>query len=147
MRRQCCTLNPFFLPLPPLHKHKESQENDGQTGSRSLDKAVLAHDARYQKNVCHQKPAHTSPSAQLLQRGTRTQSAGKFQQVLEVLTAHRGIRSCGIEPFLTLRRILHNCTCLPFGAGFEAGLASGFGMGLCFLFVGTKLSSTISVVK
>ena len=29
---------------PPLHKHAESQENDGQTRSRCLDKAVLARD-------------------------------------------------------------------------------------------------------
>ena len=37
--------------------------------------------------------------------------------------------------------------CLPFGAAFGAGLASGFGMGLGFPFLGTKLSSTISLVK
>jgi hypothetical protein len=30
---------------------------------------------------------------------------------------------------------------------FGAGLASGFGMGFGFLFLGTKLSSTISLVK
>ena len=29
------------VPPPPLHKRRESQENDGHTGSRCLDKAVL----------------------------------------------------------------------------------------------------------
>ena len=33
---------------PPLRKHQEIQKNDGQTGSRCLDKAVLARDVRYQ---------------------------------------------------------------------------------------------------
>ena len=28
-------------PPQPLRKHQESQENDGQTGSRCLDKVVL----------------------------------------------------------------------------------------------------------
>ena len=51
------------------------------------------------------------------------------------------------KPFPTLRLILNNCTCLPFGAGFGEGLASSFGMRLGFLFLGTKLSSTISLVK
>ena len=37
-----------YPPPPPLHKHPESQKNDGQTGSRCLDKAVLARDVRYQ---------------------------------------------------------------------------------------------------
>ena len=45
---------PQDLPLPvkyppsPLRKHQESQESDGQTGSWSLDKAVLARDVWYQ---------------------------------------------------------------------------------------------------
>ena len=86
-------------PLPPLHKHQENQADHGQTGSRCLDKAVLAGNTRYQKNVCHRKPAHASPKhraqgnqcpvTQLLHQGTRKQCAGKFQQVLEVLTASR----------------------------------------------------------
>ena len=37
---------------PPLCKHQESQESDGQTGSWCLDKAVLASNAQYQKNAC-----------------------------------------------------------------------------------------------
>ena len=45
---------------PPLSKHAKSQKNNGQMGS-CLDKPMLPHDARYQKNVCHRKPAHTSP--------------------------------------------------------------------------------------
>ena len=51
------------------------------------------------------------------------------------------------KPFPTLRLILNNCTCLPFEAGFGAGLASGFGKGLGFLLLGTKLSSAICFVK
>ena len=48
------TITETCLPTPPpLHKHQESQENDGQTGSRCLDKAVLLHDTWYQKNACH----------------------------------------------------------------------------------------------
>ena len=35
-------------PPPPLRKHQESQKNDGQTGSRCLEKAVLARDVRRQ---------------------------------------------------------------------------------------------------
>ena len=35
-------------PPPPLRKHQERQKNDGQTGSRCLDKAALACNARYQ---------------------------------------------------------------------------------------------------
>ena len=35
-------------PNAPLHKHQESQKQDGQTRSRCLDKAVLARDVRYQ---------------------------------------------------------------------------------------------------
>ena len=35
-------------PPSPLRKHQESHESDGQTGSRCLDKAVLACDARHQ---------------------------------------------------------------------------------------------------
>ena len=38
-------------PPPPLRKHQESHENDGQTKSRGLDKAVLVRDTRYQKNL------------------------------------------------------------------------------------------------
>ena len=46
-------------------KHQESQENDCQTGSWSLDKAVLARDARCQKNACPENlpiphPKHNS---------------------------------------------------------------------------------------
>ena len=48
-------------PPPSLRKHRQGQENDGHTGSWCLDKVVLARDARYQKDVCHRKPAHTSP--------------------------------------------------------------------------------------
>ena len=39
-------------PPPPLHKHHESQENDGHTGSWCLDKAVHPCNAPYQKNKC-----------------------------------------------------------------------------------------------
>ena len=46
-------LNEKPYPHPPLRKHRESQENNGQTGSRCLDKPVLACNTRYQKNVCH----------------------------------------------------------------------------------------------
>ena len=35
-------------PPPPLRQHQESQNNDGQTGSCCLDKAVLGRDVRYQ---------------------------------------------------------------------------------------------------
>ena len=38
-----------MVPPPPLRKHQESQKNDGQTGSRCLDKAVLACDAQYRQ--------------------------------------------------------------------------------------------------
>ena len=44
--------HPTIYPPPPLRKHQESQESDGQTGSWCLDKAVLARDAQYQKNTC-----------------------------------------------------------------------------------------------
>ena len=47
-------------PPPAVRKKQENQESDGQSGSWCLDKAVLACDARYQKNMS-QKPAHTSP--------------------------------------------------------------------------------------
>ena len=56
----------------------------------------------------------------------------------------RGIRSCGIEALSNLPRHLKKLHMLPLGA---AGLAAGFGMGLGFVFLGTKLSSTISFVK
>ena len=57
-------LEPLYPP-PPLRKHQESQESDGQTGSWCLDKAVLARDARYQKNTCPENlpiphPKHNS---------------------------------------------------------------------------------------
>ena len=71
-----------------------------------------------------------------------------FSKFWRSLLPIRGIRSCGIEALSNLvPHHKYNCTCLPLGAGFEAGLASGFGMGLGFLFLGTKLSSTISLVK
>ena len=54
----------LYPPSPPLRKHQESLENDGPTGSRCLDKAVVAHNPLSQKDVCHQKPTHTSPEAQ-----------------------------------------------------------------------------------
>ena len=57
----------------------------------------------------------------------------------------RGIRGSGIEALSA--RYFNNCTCLCFGAGFGAGLAAGSGMELGFLFLGTKLSSTVSLVK
>ena len=47
-------------PPPPLRK-QESQANNSQTRSWYLDKAVLVHDTRHQKNVCFPKSAHTSP--------------------------------------------------------------------------------------
>ena len=56
----------------------------------------------------------------------------------------RGIRSCGLEALSNLPRHLKKLHMLPLGA---AGLAAGFGMGLGFVFLGTKLSSTISFVK
>ena len=59
----------------------------------------------------------------------------------------RGIKSCGIEALSILCLILNSCTCLPFGPGFGAGLAAGFEMGSGFLFLGTKLSSAISLVE
>ena len=34
----------YWNSCTPLRKHQESQENDGQTRSRCLDKAVLARD-------------------------------------------------------------------------------------------------------
>ena len=46
------------------------------------------------------------------------------------------------KPFPTLGLILIKCTCLPSEAGFGADCASGFGIGLGFLFLATKLSST-----
>ena len=57
MGKKNCIINPTSLqhstiksqkklnhlpPPPPLRKHQENQKNDGQTGSRCLDKAVLA---------------------------------------------------------------------------------------------------------
>ena len=48
-------------PPPPLRKREENQDNNCQTGCPCVDKAVLACDARYQKNVCHRKPVRTSP--------------------------------------------------------------------------------------
>ena len=48
--------NPPPIPYPPLpHKHGENQENNNQTGSQCVDKAGLARDARYQKNICSPK--------------------------------------------------------------------------------------------
>ena len=49
----------LLTPPPPLSKHTESEENDGQTGSRCLDKEGPACDVRYQQKVCHRDPAHT----------------------------------------------------------------------------------------
>ena len=59
----------------------------------------------------------------------------------------RGIRSCGIEALSNLAPHLKQLHVPALWAGFGAGLALGFGMGLGFLFLGTKLSSTISLVK
>ena len=39
-------------PPPPLRMHQQGQENDGHTGSWCLDKVVLAHSARHQKDIC-----------------------------------------------------------------------------------------------
>ena len=48
-----------------------------------------------------------------------------FQQVLEVLTAHQGHQELwNRSPFQPLHPILNNCTCLPFGAGFGAGVTT-----------------------
>ena len=44
---------------------------------------------RYQKNACPETCPYLT-QAQWSQQGTRTQCAGKFQQLLEVLTAHQG---------------------------------------------------------
>ena len=49
----------------PPAQAQESQESDGQTGSWCLDKPMLAHDARYQKNACPENlpaphPKHNS---------------------------------------------------------------------------------------
>ena len=54
-----------MVPPPPLHKHQESEESDGQTGSRCLDNAVLARDTEYQKKACPENlpiphPKHNS---------------------------------------------------------------------------------------
>ena len=105
-----------------LRMHAESQENDGagQTGSPCLDKPGLVCAVRYEKVGC--KPAHTTPQRELSQQGTMTQCAGNLQLVLDILTAHQWHQ----EPyswrfFPTLRLILNNFACLPFGAGFGAG--------------------------
>ena len=50
---------------PPLCKHQPGEENDGQTGSWCLDKAMQPRDARYQQNACPENlpipdPKHAS---------------------------------------------------------------------------------------
>ena len=59
----------------------------------------------------------------------------------------RGIRSCGIEALSNLVAHLEQLQMLALWGDFGGGAASQFGMGLGFLFLGTKLSSTISLVK
>ena len=109
----------FVGKPPPLRKHTENQENDGQTGSQCLDKAVLAHNAQYQKNVCLRKPAHTSPSAQLSYQGTRTQCAGKFQQVVE--------GAGGEEPGQNHYMLVRPPNLAPVVMGVDCGLGRGHG--------------------
>ena len=109
-------------PPPPLCKHQGSRENDGHTGSWCLDKAVLPRDARYQKPIPHTK--HNCRN-----RALEHNVQHFFSKFWRSSVPIRGIRSCGIwnmEPFPTLRLILNNCTCLPFGAGFGAGVTTLF---------------------
>ena len=81
---------------PPLRKHQPGQESDGQTGSWCLDKVVQPRDAWYQKKICPKNlpiphPQHNSRNRAL----EHPPCAGKFQQVLEVLTAHQGHQELG----------------------------------------------------
>ena len=66
-------------------------------------------------------PAHTSPSPQLLQQGTRTQCAGKFQHSLNVLTVHLGHHELWnrspFQPCASSSTIAHAC---PLGRNSHA---------------------------
>ena len=90
---------PTNQPTNPLRKHQESQESDGQTGSRCLDKAVLVHkhNAQYQKNACPKNlpipyPKHNSHN-RALEHNVRANFSKFWRSSLPI----RGIRSCGIE--------------------------------------------------
>ena len=51
----------LYPPPPPLVQARQKSEKRRSDGLMCLDKPVLARAARYQKNVCRQKPARTSP--------------------------------------------------------------------------------------
>ena len=87
-----------LIPPPPnLHKHQESQESDGQTGSWCLDKAVLAHNARYQKNTCPKNRPIPHPKHNSHKRALEHNVQANFSKFWRSSLPIRGIRSCGIE--------------------------------------------------
>ena len=86
---------------PPLRKHQESQENDGQTGSQCLDKVMLVCDTRYQKNVCHQKPV-PHPKHNCCNRALEHIVQANFSNFWWSSLPIRGIRSCGIQALSNL---------------------------------------------
>ena len=102
------------LPSSTLRKHQENQENDGQTGSRCLDKAVLARDPQYQKNKCHRKPACTSPKHNCLRLTasngtTNTEHQRRLAGTPEAVTAlaNGGPSSCAQQCRTTRPDVVH----------------------------------------
>ena len=85
-----------------MGKHQESQENDGQTGSWCLDKAVLARDARHQKNACPENLPIPHPKHNSHNRVVEHNVQANFSKFWRSSLPIRAIRSCGIEALSNL---------------------------------------------
>ena len=113
-------------PPPPLRKHKENQESDGQTGSWRLDKAVLARNARYQKNACPENLPIPHPEHNSHNRALEHNVLANFSKFWRSSLPIRGIRSCGIEALSNLVRHLEQLHMLALWGRLWGRLWNGF---------------------
>ena len=125
----------------PLRKHLESQENE-------LDKAVLVRNEWYHnmslgtyvtENLPIPHPKHNCCNRHTVQTN--------FSKFWRSSLPIRGIRSCGIETLPNLAPHLEQLHMLANWGRLRSRLGFRFWNGVGFLFLGTRLSSAISLVK
>ena len=101
---------------PPLAQARPRSQKSGQNGASNAHPVL-----RPCMRVTHVTAKHTQAS-NLTQ--SVVQCTNNSPNILLVLIHCRG-HQVPWKPFPTLRLILNNWTCLPFGAGFGAGFAAG----------------------
>ena len=126
------------LPLAQAQlQSQKTMQNNGSTSTSCLYKTVLARDSG---KACAPMFSQTVPKSTV----HCTSSIPHVSTVLICCSGHQVLwNRSPFEPHL----ILINWTCLPFGVGFGAGFTTTLGMGLGFLFCGTKQSATISYMN